>query len=143
MAEKYASFWVHNNQCLKHLCPVKTMAIPCSLHASITSSSRTEPPGCRTAFIPLFDILSILSLNGKNASEHRIEPCMFSQDFFIAMSNESTLLTCPAPTPRVVLSFTIRIPFDFMCFKTFHPNSIVSISDSEGLIVVTVVRSCF
>ena len=69
------------------------MAIPCSLHADITSLSLIDPPGCSTAFIPLPAILSILSLKGKKASEHRNQTLISVPDFFIAKSTESTLLT--------------------------------------------------
>jgi hypothetical protein len=53
---------------------VNTIAIPYSLHASITSWSLIEPPGCITAFIPSFAAVSMLSLNGKNASDARTLP---------------------------------------------------------------------
>ena len=69
-----------------------------------------------------------------------MESLIESPDFFIAISTESTLLTCPAPTPTVVLSLTISIPFDLTCFNTFHPKSIVFISLSDGLCSVTTCR---
>jgi hypothetical protein len=43
--------------------------------------------------IPLLAILSILSLNGKKASDKRIESLISPEAFVIAMSTESTRLT--------------------------------------------------
>jgi hypothetical protein len=49
--------------------PVKTIAMPCSSAAAITSSSRIEPPGWMTALMPAAAALSMPSRNGKKASE--------------------------------------------------------------------------
>ena len=45
--------------------PVKTMAIPCSSAASITSASRMLPPGWITAVMPAAAAASSPSWNGK------------------------------------------------------------------------------
>ena len=59
---------------MKHLVPVKIIAISYSLQASITSLSRIDPPGCNTVLIPESFIASILSRNGKKASEAKTPP---------------------------------------------------------------------
>ena len=48
------------------------IAMPYLLQHSITRSSLTDPPGCAMYFTPLFFALSMLSGNGKNASEPRV-----------------------------------------------------------------------
>ncbi len=53
---------------------VKSIAIPCSSAAAITSSSRMEPPGWITQVTPAAAAASIPSRNGKNASEAIEEP---------------------------------------------------------------------
>ncbi len=54
--------------------PVKTMAMPCSSAAAITSSSRIDPPGWITAVAPAATADSKPSAKGKNASEATTEP---------------------------------------------------------------------
>ena len=54
--------------------PVKTMAMPCSSAAAMTSSSRIEPPGWITAVAPASTAESRPSAKGKNASEATTEP---------------------------------------------------------------------
>ena len=49
--------------------PVNAIAISYLLQHSITASSLTEPPGSAIYFTPLLCARSILSENGKNASE--------------------------------------------------------------------------
>ena len=49
--------------------PVNTMAIPASLAAAITSSSRIDPPGWMTAVAPASTAESRPSAKGKKASE--------------------------------------------------------------------------
>ena len=61
-------------QCRKWRMPVKTMAIPCSLAAAMTSASRIEPPGWITAVMPCSAATSTPSRNGKNASDATTEP---------------------------------------------------------------------
>src|SRR5690625_3233940 len=51
-------------QCRKCRRPVNIMLSPCSLAAAITSSSRTEPPGCTTALTPAAAAASRPSRNG-------------------------------------------------------------------------------
>ena len=45
------------------------ISIPYLSHVSITLSSRIDPPGCAMYFTPLLCARSILSPNGKKASE--------------------------------------------------------------------------
>ena len=56
-------------QCRKWRMPVKTMAMPRSSAAAITSSSRIEPPGWITAVAPASPPASRPSAKGKKASE--------------------------------------------------------------------------
>src|SRR5690606_30068821 len=55
--------------------PVSTIAIPRSLAAAITSSSRTLPPGWMTQVAPASATTSRPSRKGKKASEATAEPC--------------------------------------------------------------------
>ena len=88
---------------MKHLVPVKTIEKPYSLHASITSWSRIDPPGWIIVLIPESLTVSILSLNGKKASESKIDPSILFFDFVIAMSTESVSYThLTLPTKRIV-----------------------------------------
>ena len=128
---------------MKHLVLVKTIEILYSLQASITSLSLIDPPGWMTSFIPDFPIASILSLKGKKASEAKTPPSTRSYPIFKAICTASTLLTCPAPSPTVVFSFAIKIPFDLACFKTFHVKRAVLTSPEEGSLSVTISRSAF
>ena len=54
------------------------MAMPYSLHASITRSSLMDPPGCAMYFTPLLCALCTLSPNGKKASDPRATPSILS-----------------------------------------------------------------
>ena len=65
--------WLAGHQCLKWRSPVKTMAMPCSLAAAMTSSSRIEPPGWMTSVAPAATAPSRPSGNGKKASR-RVRP---------------------------------------------------------------------
>ena len=56
--------------------PVNAITISYLSQHSITASSRTEPPGWAIYFTPLLWALSILSENGKNASEPRVTSCI-------------------------------------------------------------------
>ena len=69
------------------------MAILCLLHASITLSSLIEPPGCAIYLTPLLKALSILSPNGKNASEPNATSVLpSSHALFSSLVNTSGLL---------------------------------------------------
>ena len=81
--------------------PVKTMAIPCSSAAFITSSSRTLPPGWMIAVAPASAAASTPSLNGKKASEASTVPLTGSSAFATAIFEESTRDIWPAPIPTV------------------------------------------
>ena len=63
-----------NSQCRKWRTPVNTIAMPWASAASITSLSRTEPPGWMTAVAPASMQASMPSANGKNASDATAEP---------------------------------------------------------------------
>ena len=54
--------------------PVKTMAMPASSAAAITSSSRIEPPGWMTAVAPAATADRRPSAKGRKASEATAEP---------------------------------------------------------------------
>ncbi|MDZ7631167.1 MAG: hypothetical protein U5K74_07425 [Gemmatimonadaceae bacterium] len=55
---------------------MKTIAIPCSSAAAITSASRTEPPGWTIAVTPAAAAWSTPSRNGKKASEPSAAPAV-------------------------------------------------------------------
>ena len=59
------------NQWWNRRIPVKAIAIPYLSQHSMTASSLTDPPGSAIYFTPLFFARSILSENGKNASDPR------------------------------------------------------------------------
>ncbi len=94
----------------------------CSLAASITSSSRFEPPGSITAVMPDFFAWSILSLNGKNASEAITAPAVCSP----AISQASLALLirdiCPAPVPISVRFLAKTIALLLTCLHTSQAN---------------------
>ena len=54
--------------------PVNAIAIPYLLQQSITVSSRIEPPGSAIYETPLLCARSMLSSNGKNASDPKDTP---------------------------------------------------------------------
>ena len=95
--------------------PVKTMAMPARSAASITSWSRTEPPGWMTAVAPASIAVTRPSANGKNASEATTEPLIgeeapsppiaaISAALATAVRALSTRLIWPAPMPTVAPS---------------------------------------
>ena len=86
-------------QCLKWRVPVRTMARPRRLAASMESSSRMEPPGWAMATTPPWAAISMLSGNGKNASEARTDPFALSSAMRRARWTLVTRLGCPAPMP--------------------------------------------
>ena len=73
--------------------PVKSIAMPASFAASITSWSRIEPPGWMTEVIPILAAASIPSLKGKKASDAAIEYLIFEDSsVFNVRSNEGFLI---------------------------------------------------
>ena len=58
----------------QRLMPVKAITIPYLLQVSITRSSLTDPPGSAIYFTPLLCARSMLSLNGKKASDPSVTP---------------------------------------------------------------------
>ena len=66
--------------------PVNAMTMPYLSQHSITRSSRIEPPGSAIYFTPLRFALSMLSLNGKNASEPSDTPSIEARYALISSS---------------------------------------------------------
>src|SRR5690606_7725348 len=113
-------------QCRKWRTPVKTIAMPRSLAAAMTSSSRTEPPGWITQAAPASTTTSSPSRNGKNASEATAEPASDRAALLaliVAMRAESIRLIWPAPTPRVWPLPQKTMAFDVTNFATRHAKS--------------------
>ena len=72
--------------------PVYTMAMLCSLAASMDSWSLMLPPGWIMAVIPAYAAVSTASLNGKKASEAMTHPSVGSSALKEAIFAESTRL---------------------------------------------------
>src|SRR3989339_69713 len=116
-------------QCLKHLIPENTIAIPYSLALAITRSSLIDPPGSIIALIPASFATSIESGNGKKASLAITDPGTFFPPLCLAIMVESTLDICPAPIPVVTITpfsnfFAKIIAFDLVCLQTLKANII-------------------
>ena len=86
--------------------PVNTIASPAASAASITSASRTEPPGWITARAPAATISSSPSANGKNASDATtLAPSSPASAILRAAILElSSRFIWPAPMPTVAPS---------------------------------------
>src|SRR5699024_5832420 len=84
-----------SRQCAKWRAPVRYIVTPAAFAASITGSSRTEPPGWTTARTPASVSTSSPSGNGKNASDAATAPAARSPARLTARRDESTRLTCP------------------------------------------------
>ena len=63
-----------NGQWEKCRAPVRYIVTPAASAAAITSSSRTDPPGCATAETPASSRTCSPSANGKNASDAATDP---------------------------------------------------------------------
>ena len=113
------------------------MAMPYSFAASITSWSRTEPPGWITAVAPASAAASRPSRNGKNASLAHAPPRARPAAFSAAIRPASRRFCCPAPTPTAWPSFTSTMVFDVTRAHTFHANSRSTHSASVGARSVT------
>ena len=123
------------------------MAMPCSLHAWMDSSSRTEPPGWMMAVMPHSASVSTLSRNGKNASDAQTRPLgstpMRSHASWArlhANSALSTRLGWPGPMPMPAWSRDTRMALDFTPLHTRHANMSSCISASVGLRSVGTVK---
>src|SRR5690606_17746252 len=84
--------------------PVKTIAMPRSFAAWMTSASRTEPPGWITAVMPCCAATSRPSRNGKNASDAIAAPSrekLCSPAFVMPICAAITRLVWPPPMPSV------------------------------------------
>ena len=124
------------------------MAMPCSSHASMLSSSRMEPPGWMMAVTPKLASASTLSRNGKNASDaatrffgSRPMRSHASSARSPAKRPESTRFGWPGPMPMPAWFLEMRMALDFTPLHTFHANSSSSISSSVGLRLVGTVNS--
>ena len=96
---------------MKCLILVNAIAILYLFALLITSISLTDPPGWIIAFTPNLPKTSILSGNGKNASEATKAPFkIFLLKNFYAFSDpifaESSLFIWPAPIPIELLFLT-------------------------------------
>ena len=124
--------------------PVNTMAMPYWSAALITSSSFIEPPGWMTAVMPCLPAMSILSMNGKKASEAMTAPFTSSPAspaFITAMRVESIRDIWPAPMPIVIRPFASTMALLLTCLQTFHAKSMSSSSLSFGARLVAVFKS--
>ena len=103
---------VRRGQWKKWRVPVRYIVTPAACAAAITSSSRTEPPGCTTARHAGVEQHRSPSANGKNASEAATDPAARSPARVTASRHESTRLTWPMPMPTVAPSAASRIALD-------------------------------
>ena len=125
----------------------KTIAMPCSLQASMDSWSRTEPPGWMMAVTPWAARVSTLSRNGKKGRfrrrrRNRASPRRRSQTSsarWQASSAESTRLAGPGPCRCPSRSWRSR-PVDLTVLQTFQANIRSRISSSEGTRSVGMVK---
>mmetsp|Transcript_35312 Transcript_35312/g.64174 ORF Transcript_35312/g.64174 Transcript_35312/m.64174 type:complete len:227 (-) Transcript_35312:80-760(-) len=124
--------------------PVKTIAMPRSLAAAITSSSRTEPPGWITQVAPASASTSRPSRKGKKASLATAEPCRLRPACWAlmeAMRAESSRLIWPAPTPSVMPPAQKTMALLFTYWPTVQANIRSSSCCAVGCSVVTIFRS--
>ena len=116
------------------------MAMPAASAAAMHSASFLDPPGSTTYWIPNAAAASMLSGNGKKASEtstvwartcagSRPRRATFSRAFSMAsLRMESTRLGWPAPMPRTACcpgahSHASRIALDLRCLQIRMPKS--------------------
>src|SRR5258706_1648668 len=123
-------------QCLKWRMPVNSIARSCSSAAAMTSSSRTEPPGCTTARAPAAASTSTPSRNGRNASDATTAPLSASPAFRSQIRTESMRLIWPAPIATVTPPLANTIALDLTCLATRHANARSMRSASLGARVV-------
>src|ERR1019366_8529822 len=92
---------------------VKYIVIPAAVAASMTSGSRTDPPGATTARTPASNSTWSPSAKGMNASDAATEPAARSTPALVTASwQESTRLTWPIPTPTLAPPLTSRMALD-------------------------------
>ena len=96
---------------------MNSMAMLCSLAAVITSSSRMEPPGWAMAVMPPVAAISMLSANGKKASEANTLPCALSPEIRSARwtLNHTVRLPRAHAYQRVILGKDDGIGLDVLC----------------------------
>ena len=89
--------------------PVNAITMPYLLQRSMQTSSLIEPPGSATYITPLRCALSILSSNGKNASEPKDTPVMVSRyalaSYAVSGSGCVVKYFCQIPSAHTSSSF--------------------------------------
>ena len=121
--------------------PVKTILILALSAALITSWSLIEPPGWTIVLTPALIKVVIPSAKGKKASEAATEFFIFDDwnclAFFVAISQLSKRLGCPAPIPIVEKLLLKIIAFDFTYLQILKANSISASSFLFGFSLLT------
>ena len=123
--------------------PVKIMAMPCSLAAVMTSSSRTEPPGWMMARTPAAAAASTPSRKGKKASLASTLPWVSRPSFWAfrtAICEAKTRLVCPAPMPMVARFLASTMALDLTVLAIFQAKSRSCSSSGAGSRALTVFR---
>src|SRR5579875_3210951 len=105
-------------QCLNWRSPVKTIAMPCSSAAAITSASRTDPPGWATAVMPAAAMVSKPSRKGKKASLAPAPPRALPAALATASSPGETRFCWPAPMPTAMPLAARTIALDLTAAHT-------------------------
>src|SRR6185312_7025025 len=124
--------------------PVKTIAMPRSSAAAMTSASRMLPPGWITQVAPTSATTSSPSRNGKKASDATADPCRLRPAFsalMAAMRAESMRLIWPAPTPNVRFWPQNTMALDFTKRATFQAKDRSRICSRVGARRVTILKS--
>ncbi len=113
---------MRRRQCAKCLAPVRYNVTPAAAAAEVTTSSRTDPPGCTIAVTPAATNVSSPSGNGKNASDAATAPRTLSPPRSTASLAASTRFTWPMPTPTVAPSLATTIALDFTARQLRQAN---------------------
>ena len=123
-AESCASWRARHRASLVRKCrrAVKTIAAPAFSTASITSSSRREPPGWTIAVAPGVE-RDAAARRGRGRTRPTRAPSPRRRGrsdaaFSTAIRTASTRLIWPAPMPIVARSFTSTIAFEETCLQT-------------------------
>ena len=111
--------------------------MPASSAASITSASRTEPPGCTTAVAPASAAASRPSRKGKKASLAQAPPRARPAAFSAAIRPASRRFCWPAPMPTAAPSLTSTMVLELTAAPTRQASSKSTHSDSLGARLVT------
>ena len=110
---------------------MRTIAISCSSAAAMTSSSRTEPPGCTTARARSGADIQTVSKReeGVRANDRPFQVQVTALDGEPGGVHAAHL---PAPIPTTCSAFAKTMAFDLTCLHTFHASSIACASCSVG-----------